>query len=80
MFMLPGVLHCTGGPGPGTVDWLEAIVEWVEEDQAPARLIASRIAGGEVEMRRPLCAYPAKAVYDGTGDANREESFECVAP
>jgi len=80
MFMLPGVLHCTGGPGPGTVDWLDAIVEWVEEDQAPERLIASRIAGGEVEMQRPVCAYPAKAVYDGDGDANREESFECVAP
>ena len=21
MFMMPGVLHCAGGPGPDTVDW-----------------------------------------------------------
>jgi feruloyl esterase len=80
MFMMPGVLHCTGGPGPDTVDWLAAIVEWVEEDQAPERVIATKINQGEVEMQRPLCAYPAKAVYDGSGDAKQEESFECVAP
>ena len=35
LYMLPGVLHCGGGPGPDQVDWLGAIQEWVEEDHAP---------------------------------------------
>jgi len=26
-----------------------------------------------------LCAYPARAVYDGTGDPKREDSFSCAA-
>jgi feruloyl esterase len=80
MFMMPGVLHCAGGPGPDQVDWVDAIMEWVEEDLAPERLIATKVNQDEVEMRRPLCAYPARAVYDGIGDARREESFECVTP
>ena len=25
LYMLPGVLHCAGGPGPDRVDWVEAI-------------------------------------------------------
>ena len=38
LYMLPGVLHCGGGPGPDRVDWVEAIRAWVEEGQAPERL------------------------------------------
>ena len=77
MFMLPGVLHCSGGPGPDLVDWITTIQEWVEDDEAPERLIATKANQGEVEMQRPVCAWPARAVYNGTGDAKREESFEC---
>lgn len=79
LFLMPGVLHCGGGPGPDVVDWLEAIRRWVEEDQAPTRLTATkRGAGGAVEMARPLCAYPLRARYDGRGDPRREESFSCA--
>ena len=42
LFMVPGCLHCGGGPGASDVDWLSAIVDWVEHDQAPDRLIASK--------------------------------------
>ena len=35
LFMLPGVLHCGGGPGADRVDWLGLISDWVERDQAP---------------------------------------------
>jgi len=76
---MPGVLHCGGGPGPDVVDWLEAIRKWVEEDQAPTRLTATKRArDGSVEMARPLCAYPLEARYDGRGDPKREESFSCA--
>lgn len=79
LFLLPGVLHCGGGPGPAQVDWLGAIRGWVEDGQSPERLIATRRdADGEVEMRRPVCAYPDRAVYDGEGDARREDAFSCA--
>ncbi len=77
MFMMPGVLHCGGGPGPDQVDWIDAIRAWVEEGRAPERLVATRMNQGEVEMQRPLCPWPKQAVYNGSGDPKREESFEC---
>ena len=30
LFLLPGVGHCAGGPGPDSVDWLDALQGWVE--------------------------------------------------
>ncbi|MCH7666332.1 MAG: tannase/feruloyl esterase family alpha/beta hydrolase [Acidobacteria bacterium] len=77
LFLLPGVLHCASGPGPDQVEWLDVIQSWVEEGSAPDQVLASRRTNGEVEMQRPVCAYPAVARYDGTGDAKREESFSC---
>jgi feruloyl esterase len=81
LFMMPGVLHCAGGPGPDRVDWLEAIEAWVERGEAPDRLLASRLSDdGSVEMTRPLCPYPEVAVYDGKGNSNEAESFRCEVP
>lgn len=81
LFMMPGVGHCAGGPGPDRVDWLSAIQGWVEEGHAPDRLIATKYSEeGEIEMQRPLCAYPARAVYNGSGDGRTESDFTCQAP
>ena len=78
--MLPGVLHCAGGPGPDRVDWVEAIRAWVEEGSTPERLLVSKLdREGAATMTRPLCPYPQVAVYDGTGDRNDEASFACAA-
>ena len=81
LYMLPGVLHCFGGPGPDRVDWVEAIRDWVEEGRAPERLLASKLdQDGQPTMTRPLCPYPQVAVYDGAGDPNGEASFACAVP
>ena len=81
LYMLPGVLHCAGGPGPDRVDWVEAIRAWVEDGQAPERLLASKLGeDDEVAMTRPVCPYPQVAVYDGSGDPNDEGSFACAIP
>ncbi len=81
LYMLPGVLHCAGGPGPDKVDWIEAIRAWVEEGRAPERLVASAIdATGSTTLTRPVCPYPQAAVYDGSGDPNDEASFTCRRP
>jgi feruloyl esterase len=78
LFLLPGVLHCAGGPGPDKVDWLTAISDWVEKDVAPDRLLASKTDGNsKTILTRPLCPYPQVAIYDGKGSTSAAESFAC---
>jgi feruloyl esterase len=76
LFLVPGCLHCGGGPGAADVDWLTALVDWVEKAQAPDRLIASKKENGKVVFTRPLLPYPECTVFKGTGDPNSAESFE----
>lgn len=47
LFLLPGVLHCGGGPGCDQVDWITLIVDWVEKSKAPDRVIASKTFQGK---------------------------------
>jgi feruloyl esterase len=75
--MVPGMGHCAGGVGPDNASFLGAIDSWVEDGQAPERIIASRTRNGETDMTRPLCAYPEVAVWDREGDPNDEQSFRC---
>jgi tannase/feruloyl esterase len=77
MFLLPGVLHCSGGPGPDTADWTSAIADWVENGKAPDRVIARKLSAGAVTRTRPLCAYPQHAVYKGSGSVDDADSFVC---
>ncbi len=80
LFMVPGCLHCGGGPGASDVDWLSVVVDWVEHAKAPDKLIASRSEHGRVVMTRPLYPYPQRAVYKGSGDPNSAESFVPNSP
>ena len=81
MFLMPGVGHCEGGPGPDFVDWISALERWVEDGTPPERPVASKIDDqGNDLMERPLCPYPQSARYDGRGDPNVHESYTCVAP
>ncbi len=75
LFMVPGCLHCGGGPGAADVDWLSVIVDWVEKSKAPGRLLASKRDQGRVVMSRPLYPYPQYAAYSGSGDPNKAENF-----
>ena len=76
-FLMPGVLHCSGGAGPDMVDWTTTIADWVEIGMAPDRVVATKAAGGTVTRSRPLCAYPQKAVYNGSGSTDDERNFMC---
>ena len=77
LFLLPGVLHCSGGRGPDTVDWTATLAEWVENGEAPDRVIARKVAGAAVSRTRPLCPYPQHAEYTGSGSADDAENFVC---
>ena len=76
LFLLPGVLHCGGGPGPSQTDWIELVREWVENDHAPERVILSKAEDDKVKITRPIFPYPKKAIYDGSGDPTKESSFK----
>ncbi len=80
LFMMPGVGHCRGGAGPDQVDFMSALIAWVEEGRAPGQLVASRVRDGAVDMTRPLCPHPQVARYRGQGDPNNAASFECAVP
>ena len=79
LFMLPGVSHCDGGPGPDTFDKMTAISQWREQNKKPARIEASHLTNGKVDRTRPLCPYGQVARYRGTGDTNDAANFSCVA-
>lgn len=81
VFIAPGVGHCGGGEGPNEFDMLSALEDWVEHDNAPDRIIASRVrTDGSVSRSMPLCPFPGYARYSGKGDPSRAGSFLCVAP
>lgn len=76
-FLMPGVLHCSGGTGPDNVDWPSIIAEWVENGKAPDRVVARKVVNGEATRTRPLCPYPQKAEYAGSGSTDDERNFIC---
>ncbi|SFS18553.1 feruloyl esterase [Granulicella pectinivorans] len=71
LFLLAGVQHCSGGPGPSGIDPLAAVVRWVELGQPPSSLKAT--GNG---MTRMVCPYPVEAKFVGTGDA-KDGPYAC---
>jgi feruloyl esterase len=80
LFMVPGMQHCGGGPGPATFDMLEALDRWADQGTAPEKVIASHSANGKVDRTRPLCPYPTEAQWKGTGSTDDAGNFVCALP
>ena len=57
LFLLPGVLHCGGGPGCDEVDWVNLIVDWVEKAKAPDQVVASKTVHGKT-ITKNIFPYP----------------------
>jgi feruloyl esterase len=75
-FLVPGMTHCSGGPATDDFDGLSALVRWVEQGEAPARVLAKGSGAVPASVSRPLCPFPTVARYDG-GDVNAAASFSC---
>lgn len=75
-YLLPGVLHCGGGPGPSQADWLEIVRDWVENGNEPEKVVVTKSADGNTTMSRPVFPYPSTTQYRGEGDPDQESSFE----
>jgi feruloyl esterase len=78
--MVPGMQHCSGGPGPDSFDSLTALERWVEQGIAPKQIIASKLTSGVVTRTRPLWAYPQVARYKGKGSTDDAANFRCEKP
>jgi hypothetical protein len=83
LFLMPGVFHCFGGYGPDRLDAMTALVDWVEAGAPPDAIVATqteRRDGGRVVRSRPICAYPSRARYLGSGSPDEARNFACSAP
>jgi feruloyl esterase len=79
LFLVPGMHHCSGGPGPDQFDTLSAIEAWVERGKAPDVIQASTSPNSPVQHRLPLCPYPQQARYRGAGEINDPANWSCAA-
>jgi feruloyl esterase len=81
LFMVPGMFHCSGGPGPNTFDALTPLINWVEGGVAPQTITATKFVNDTppaVQMTRPLCVFPKVAKYTGSGSTSIAANFACV--
>lgn len=91
LFLVPGMGHCAGGSGTANFgnqggaspvlsadrDVLMALDRWVEQGRAPEQIVATRMVAGAAVRTRPLCPYPKKAVYAGSGSSDDAANFSC---
>jgi len=76
VFMVPGMGHCRGGPGPNEWDKLQPLIDWVENGNAPDFLVATHSTDGKVDNERKLCPHPQQAVYTGpAGGENNQANW-----
>jgi hypothetical protein len=87
LFMVPGMQHCGGGPGPNSFGGqiTAALEHWVEQGAAPDKIIATKYKTDDdpssgVARTRPLCPYPQVARYTGSGSIDDAANFVCRAP
>ncbi len=79
-YFVPGMHHCSGGPGVDQFDMLTALEGWVERGQAPAAITAARIQQGATVRTRPLCPHPHVAASRRSGSVADAANFVCRAP
>jgi Tannase and feruloyl esterase len=72
----PGVAHCGGGTGPQPVAMFDDLVNWVEKNVEPTRILAKG-GTGNAERSRPLCPWPKTAIYRGSGSTDDAKNFFC---
>ncbi|KAI0468017.1 feruloyl esterase B precursor [Xylaria cf. heliscus] len=77
---IAGATHSVPGYEDAEHDVILALMNWVEGDEAPDHLIATKFVNDTttlgVQSQRPLCIYPKQAKYV-SGDANLVGSWEC---
>lgn len=57
LYLIPGMSHCGGGARVNRVDFLPALIDWVEKDLKPDNLSGSRVIDGNIEYQQGLYPY-----------------------
>jgi feruloyl esterase len=73
VFLVPGMFHCRGGPGPDSFDMISPLIDWVERKIPPETIPAWKEVDGARIYSRPLCVYPDEALPS-------ENGFHCEMP
>ena len=73
VFLVPGMFHCRGGPGPDSFDVMSPLIDWVEKEAPPENIPAWKEIDDKKIYSRPLCAYPEEALPSKKG-------FQCGLP
>lgn len=86
LYMIPGMGHCAGvgsvGPNantntiplPAPNQFFSALVDWVEHRNAPEALV---LKSANASVSQPVCPYPQKAVYQGSGAITDAANYRC---
>jgi pimeloyl-ACP methyl ester carboxylesterase len=69
---LPGNANQT--PSRNQDQFFTALVDWVEKGAAPGDIVVSSRNG---KISYPICVYPQRTTWDGSGPAERAASFSC---
>jgi feruloyl esterase len=80
LYLIPGLLHCRGGPGPDDApDALLALMaDWVEKGTPPQSLVAEKLQPAREFL---LCPYPNRARLKSPGaDPVMAENWACEMP
>ena len=90
--MVPGMHQCGNAPVPNVFggpnlglppqldaqhDIVMALDRWVEDGVAPEKIIASHLTGSAVDRTLALCPYSQTPIFNGSGDANFAENYQC---
>ena len=77
----PLISTTTSGGNAGayaTGDLFQSLVNWVEHGVAPDRIVAyNNLNPALATVSRPICKYPDKLVYIGSGSTNVASNFVC---
>lgn len=76
LMLVPASTHGAGGT-LAEVDWLVAMIDWVEQGRAPDQL-TYRFSSGATARTLPVCEAPGYPRYKGTGDVNSAGSYTCT--
>jgi hypothetical protein len=90
LYMVPGLGHCGGVgavsgaaspaadanrvPLPAPNQFFDALVSWVESGTAPDRVV---LQSADASVSMPVCPYPKKASYSGSGSITAQASYTC---
>jgi hypothetical protein len=59
LFLASGMGHCQGSAAAcSNVDWLDAMVNWLEKGVPPVALKGAHIEKGQTTRTRPICVFP----------------------